>query len=153
MSIAPIVQTVTVKPPPPRAFELFVTRMQDWWTKGRTIGKSPHVAIVAEPRAGGRWYETDAQGVETDWGRVLAWEPPRRLLFAWQINSRFTYDPQVTTEVELTFTPAEGGGTVVRLEHRNLEGLGVDAAATSDLLRNGWPGVLGGYAEFVDAQP
>ena len=74
--IAPIVQTVEVKTPPERAFEAFTGSMGDWWPKGMTIGGSHHVAVVNEPRAGGRWFERDAEGRETDWGRVLAWEPP-----------------------------------------------------------------------------
>ena len=78
MSIAPIVRTIQVKAPPARAFDLFTSRIGDWWPKG--IGKAPHVAIVMEPRVGGRWFERDADGNETQWGKVLSWEPPARLL-------------------------------------------------------------------------
>ncbi|HVL20432.1 MAG TPA: hypothetical protein VM422_05530 [Amaricoccus sp.] len=74
--IAPIVQTVEVKTPPERAFEAFTGSMGDWWPKGMTIGGSHHVAVVIEPRAGGRWFERDAEGRETDWGRVLAGSRP-----------------------------------------------------------------------------
>ena len=66
--IAPIVQTVEVKAPPERAFEAFTGSMGDWWPKGMTIGGSHHVAVVIEPRAGGRWFERDAEGRETDSG-------------------------------------------------------------------------------------
>jgi uncharacterized protein YndB with AHSA1/START domain len=150
MSIAPIVRTVQVKASPPRAFALFATRMEDWWPKGRTIGKNPHVAIVVEPGAGGRWFERDADGQETHWGKVLAWEPPTRLLLAWQINSQWTHDPDLVTEVELTFAPAEGGGTLVTLEHRNLERFGADAARHAELLGGGWPGFLAQFAQYAD---
>ncbi len=102
MSIAPIVRTVVVKAKPARAFDLFANHMEQWWPKGRTIGKSPHVAIVVEPHAGGQWFERDAQGVETHRGKVLAWEPPSRLLLGWQINTQWVYDPSFVTEVELT---------------------------------------------------
>jgi uncharacterized protein YndB with AHSA1/START domain len=85
MSIAPIVRSVVVKAEPARAFELFTTRIQDWWLLGNaTIGRQPAVAVVLEPRVDGRWFERDAQGHETQWGKVLAWEPPHRLLLAWQ---------------------------------------------------------------------
>ena len=151
MSIAPIVRTVVVKAKPARAFELFANHMEQWWPKGRTIGKSPHVAIVVEPRAGGEWFERDAQGVETHWGKVLAWEPPSRLLLGWQINSQWQYDPSFVTEVELTFAVAEGGGTLVRLEHRNLERFGADAAKHAELLRGGWPTFVGEFAKYADA--
>jgi hypothetical protein len=73
MSIAPIVRTVHVRVDPAHAFDLFINHMADWWQKGRTIAKAPHIAIVAEPKAGGRRYEIDADGVETQWGKVLTW--------------------------------------------------------------------------------
>jgi uncharacterized protein YndB with AHSA1/START domain len=151
MSIAPIVRTVVVKAKPARAFELFAHHMEQWWPKGRTIGKSPHVAIVAEPMPGGRWFERDAEGVETQWGKVLAWEPPSRLLLGWQINSQWVYDSSFVTEVELTFVPAEGGGTLVRLEHRNLERFGADAAKHAERLRGGWPFYVGEFSKYADA--
>ena len=110
MSIAPVVKSVTVKASPERAFELFTGQMARWWPATHKIGKAPFVAIVIEPRAGGRWYERDAGGVECDWGKVLAWEPPSRLLLGWQLDSRFAYNPDLVTEVELTFAPAAAGG-------------------------------------------
>jgi len=150
MSIASIIRSVHVKAPPARAFDLFTSRIGDWWTKGQTIGKNPHVAIVMEPRAGGRWFERDAEGNETQWGKVLAWEPPSRLLLAWQINCQWGYEPTIVTEVELTFLPADGGGTLVTLEHRNLERFGTDAPVHAEKLRNGWPGKLAGFAAYAD---
>ena len=77
--------------------------------------------------------------------------PPSRLLLGWQINSQWTYDPGFVTEVELTFVPAEGGGTLVRLEHRNLERFGADAAKHADLLRGGWPFYVGEFSKYADA--
>ena len=150
MSIAPIVCTVEVKPAPPRAFALFTSGMEHWWPRGRTIGKAPHASIVVEPRTGGRWFERDADGNETDWGRVLAWQPPARLLLGWQINSRWMFDPEFTTEVELTFAPLVGGGTRVTLEHRDLERFGADADAHAERLRGGWPGHLGDFGRYAD---
>ena len=150
MSIAPIIRSVTVKAPPARAFDLFASQMERWWPKGRTIGAKPHVAIVVEPRAGGQWLERDEDGTETHWGKVLAWDPPARLLLAWQINSQWTYDPDFETEVELTFAPAEGGGTLVTLEHRKLERFGADAEKMAGQLGGGWPGYLGNFAEYAD---
>jgi uncharacterized protein YndB with AHSA1/START domain len=149
--IAPIVQTVEVKAPPARAFETFAASMGDWWPKGMTIGPSPHVAVVIEPRAGGRWYERDAEGRETDWGRVLAWEPPGRLLLAWQINSAWAFDPGFETTVEMSFAPLPSGGTRVTLEHRDLERYGADAAKHVEMLRGGWPGLMAGFAALADA--
>jgi uncharacterized protein YndB with AHSA1/START domain len=150
VSIAPIVRTVEVKASPETAFDLFASHMQDWWPKGRTIGKSPHVAIVIEPRGGGRWYERDADGQETDWGKVLAWEPPFRLLLGWQINSSWAYDPEMLTEVELSFAATATGGTSVTLEHRNLERFGRDAARHAEKLGGGWPIHLADFAQYTN---
>jgi uncharacterized protein YndB with AHSA1/START domain len=151
--IAPIVQTVEVRAAPARAFEVFTARMGEWWPQGMTIGAKPHVAVVVEPRRGGRWFERDEDGAEADWGKVLAWEPPSRLLLAWQINSRWAHDPAFETEVELTFAPRHGGGTLVTLEHRNLERFGADAAAHAAQLRGGWPGLVAAFAALADARP
>jgi uncharacterized protein YndB with AHSA1/START domain len=150
MSIAPVLRTVQVKAAPARAFDLFATHMAHWWPKGRTIGTAPHVAIIIEPRAGGQWFERDADGNETHWGKVLAWEPPSRLLLGWQINSQWHYDPDLLTELELTFAPAEGGGTLVTLEHRNMERFGADAASHAERLGGGWPTHLTAFAQYVD---
>jgi uncharacterized protein YndB with AHSA1/START domain len=148
--IAPIVATVETKAPPERAFAVFTGSMGAWWPKGMTIGAREHAEVVVEPRPGGRWFERDAEGVETDWGRVVAWEPPGRLLLAWRINSRWAYDPGFETAVELRFEPAAGGGTRVTLEHRDLERFGADAAAHLERLRGGWPGLMRGFAALAD---
>jgi uncharacterized protein YndB with AHSA1/START domain len=151
MSIAPVVKSVVVKAPPERAFQLFATQMGRWWPAGKTIGKSPHVEVVIEPRAGGRWFERDAEGVETNWGKVLAWEPPTRLLLGWQLDSGFAYNPDLVTEVELTFAPGAGGGAVVTLEHRNLERFGDDAEKVAAKIGAGWPQIMADYAGYADA--
>ena len=151
MTITPIVHTIRVKAAPGRAFELFTARIGDWWPKGKTIGK-PHAAIMIEPRANGRWFERDGDGHETNWGKVLAWEPPSRLLLGWQINSKWAYEPNLLTEVELTFAPADGGGTLVRLEHRYLERFGTDALPHVEKLNGGWPTRLAEFAGFADRQ-
>ncbi len=148
MSIAPIKRSVQVKVAPARAFELFATRMGDWWPKGKTIGKKPAVAVTLDPVPGGKWVERDEDGVEAQWGKVLAWEPPTRLLLGWQLNSEFAFDPDLVTEVELTFAPVEGG-TLVTLEHRQLERFGDAAERVAGQLA-GWLPRLADYAAFAD---
>jgi uncharacterized protein YndB with AHSA1/START domain len=112
------------------------------------VGENPHVDVVIEPRSGGRWFEVDSQGNETPWGKVLVWEPPGRLVLGWQLNSVFTYDPDLLTEVEVTFSP-QGDGTRVTLEHRDLERFGADAEKLAGQLGGGWPGFLDQYATYV----
>jgi uncharacterized protein YndB with AHSA1/START domain len=150
VSIAPIVRSVVVQAEAARAFEFFTSRMQDWWPRGKTIGKQPHAAVVMEPWVNGRWFERDAHGNETAWGKVLAWEPPSRLLLGWQIGADWAYHPDLLTEVELSFKPLAAGGTVVTLEHRNLERLGSDAARVRDLLDGGWPTLLCEFQKITD---
>lgn len=149
MTIAPIVQTVVVAAPPERAFALFTASMGRWWARGRTIGAKPHAEVVVEPYAGGRWFERDDDGVETQWGKVLAWEPPGRVLFGWQIDASFSFDPDLLTEVEVTFHP-EGAGTRVTLIHRDLERFGESAERVAAQLAGGWPGFIQLYAQFVE---
>jgi uncharacterized protein YndB with AHSA1/START domain len=102
-----------------------------------------------EPRVGGRWFERAADGTETNWGKVLAWDPPGRVLLAWQINASWTYDPDLLTEVEMSFADQGDGTTLVTLEHRKLERFGDSAKALADQLGNGWPGLLQAFAAYA----
>ena len=151
MTIAPILRSIEVKATPARAFDLFMNHMAQWWPAGRTVGEFPHVAIVVEPRVGGKWFERDAEGRETQWGHVLAWQPPGRALLAWQLNSKWTFDPDFATELELTFEPAQAG-TLVTLRHSALERFGADAASMAEKLGGGWPTHLNQFAEYANAQ-
>ncbi|HXQ10773.1 MAG TPA: SRPBCC family protein [Caulobacteraceae bacterium] len=151
MTIKPVVKTVTVKASPERAFEAFTANMGQWWPRGHTIGAAPFEAVVMEPRVGGRWYERAADGAQTNWGQVLAWEPPRRFVLAWQISADWAYDPNLMTEVEVTFEPQDGGTTAVTLEHRRLELFGERAQAMADQFDGGWVGVIQHFVDFVGA--
>ncbi len=146
MTIAPIRQAVSVKGTPEGAFALFTQRMNDWWPQGKTIGPQPRAAVVMEPGVGGRWFEVSESGVETLWGKVLVWEPPARLVLAWQIDAGWKYDPNFLTEVELRFT-AMGERTQVELEHRNLERFGPTAAEHAAMLGSGWPTLMQLFAQ------
>ncbi len=144
---APIRKHIRVKAPPPRAFEIFTARMSDWWLKTHSINttKSPIKDIVMEPREGGRWFERGEDGSECQWGKVLAWEPPARVLLAWQITSQWQFDPNLVTEVEIRFTP-DGAGTKVELEHRHLDRLGDAAETMRQAFERGWGALLEQFA-------
>jgi len=152
MSIAPVLHSVEVKAPPARAFELFTAHMGKWWPKGKTLAPNSHADILMEPRSGGRWYERDADGNEIQWGKVLAWEPPGRVLLGWQLDGQWRYDPDFLTELELSFAPLAGGGTRVTLEHRNLERYGADAETYAGKLNGGWPTYMTHFARYTDSQ-
>jgi uncharacterized protein YndB with AHSA1/START domain len=149
MTIAPIVRTVTVKASPQRAFDAFTAHMGQWWPADHSIAAQPRETLVMEPQAGGRWFERSADGTETEWGKVLAWDPPGRVLLAWQINSSWAYDPGLVTEVEMSFADQGDGATLVTLEHRNLERLGENAETMAGQLGNGWPGLLQKFADYA----
>jgi uncharacterized protein YndB with AHSA1/START domain len=104
-------------------------------------------AAIIEPQVGGRWFERGEDGSECEWGHVLAWEPPARLVLAWQIDSQWRFDPTLLTEVEVRFIP-DGDGTRVELEHRNIEHFGNQAEAARVALDSpmGWSGLLESYA-------
>jgi uncharacterized protein YndB with AHSA1/START domain len=148
MSIEPIRRAVTVAVPPGRAFDAFTRDIGRWWPRRMSIGAAPLANVVIEPHEGGRWFERGENGAESDWGDVLAWEPPGRVLLAWRIGGRWAYDKALHSELELRFTPA-GTGTLVELEHRGLEHLGEDAAALAEQLRGGWPAPLQAFADFT----
>src|SRR5690606_14850692 len=80
-----VTRTTVVQAPPEKAFEVFTAGMTRWWNPEYTIGGQPYAAVVVEPHEGGRWYERAADGTECDWGRVLTWDPPARLVLTWQI--------------------------------------------------------------------
>jgi uncharacterized protein YndB with AHSA1/START domain len=107
---------------------------------------------VMEPRPGGRWFERSEDGSECDWGRVLAFEPPHRLVLAWQLTPAWAYDPDPAkaTEVEVTFTAVDGG-TLVELEHRGFERHGETGEEMSKAVGapGGWGDLLQMYAKAV----
>jgi uncharacterized protein YndB with AHSA1/START domain len=142
---APIRKTLRVRAPLDKAFRVFASGMGGWWMKSHTLLASPQADVIVEPRAGGRWFEKGEDGTEQDWGRVLAWEPPRRLLLAWQLDADWTYDPGFETTVEITFAE-DGDHTIVEFEHRDLERYGERAAE----VRGGYEsGMDGGWGELL----
>lgn len=149
MTIAPIVRTVTVAVPPSQAFDLFTGRMGDWWHAEHHIGEKPFVSIDIEPRVGGRWFERDADGGECPWGKVIDWDPPRRVLLAWQLKADFSYDPEFVTELEIAFAP-DGEGTRVTLTHGDLHKFGEAATALSAAMGEGWAMLLAGYVAYTE---
>src|SRR3954453_9365698 len=95
-------QSVVVEPSQERAFEVFTSRLADWWPlETHVIGAKPVVAAVIEPQAGGRWYERSADGRGSDWGRGPGWEPPNRVLLSWQSSADWQADPSIDTEVKV----------------------------------------------------
>ncbi len=146
-AIPPVRKRIRVNIAPARAFDVFTAGMHRWWRIDYSINKSPIKDIIVEPRAGGRWFERGEDGSECQWGKVLAWEPPGRLLLAWQITPEWQFDPNLLTELEVRFT-ADGAGTLVELEHR-LEGYGAAAAQVREIFDGpeAWMSLLERFAK------
>jgi hypothetical protein len=144
---APIRKSLVVEADVERAFTVFTSRMGSWWPRSHSTAASPLVDVIVEPRAGGRWYERGEDGSETEWGKVLHWEPPARVLLGWQLDGNWKYNPACVTEVEINFTSLPAGGTRVDFEHRHLERLGDNAGAIRELLNSGWGGILDLYGK------
>ncbi len=151
----PVRKTVDVLARPERAFEVFTREIDSWWPRTHHIGKSPMRRAIIEGRLGGRCYTEQEDGTECDWGSVLAWDPPRRFVMAWQITHAWGYEPDTakSSEVEVTFTPLASGGTRVDLEHRFFARHGVGGAPMRASVDspNGWNGLLSLFAERANA--
>jgi uncharacterized protein YndB with AHSA1/START domain len=149
ISPAPVRKSLVVKADVHRSFKVFTSSIGSWWPRSHSIGSAPQVEVVLEPRAGGRWYERGQDGSECEWGKVLQWEPPSRLLLAWQIDGSWKYNPACVTEIEINFTALAAMQTRVDFEHRHLERLGEGAAAVRDMLNSGWGGILELYGNLA----
>ena len=138
---------ITVDAPPARAFAVFTDGQTRWWPRTNSIGAQPMQEAVIEPWAGGRWFERAADGSECDWGRVRVWDPPARLVLAWQISGEWAYDEALDTEVEVRFVADGEDRTRVELEH-TLDGYGDRAAEMRAIFDSpgGWVALLERFA-------
>jgi uncharacterized protein YndB with AHSA1/START domain len=144
---APVRRSIVVKASLERAFEVFTAGFDRWWPKTHSVGAASQKRALMELKAGGRWYEVGEDGSQTQWGEVMVWEPPHRLVLVWSVDADWNYDPGLHTEVEVRFTP-EGDGVRVDLEHRNLEAYGERAEQVRAKIDNpnGWGGLLRMFA-------
>ncbi|MFE0764045.1 SRPBCC family protein [Streptomyces smyrnaeus] len=149
-----------------RAFEAFVDGIDSWWPVQNSITRAPQARVTIEPRVGGRWYEESVDGEQCDWGKVLTWDPPHRLVLAWQLQTAipgitggglchgfWRFEPGMRTEVELRFTTLGPRRTKVDLEHRHLDRFVHPEHARSYLDNDGgWPELLDRYTRAATTQ-
>jgi uncharacterized protein YndB with AHSA1/START domain len=106
---------------------------------------------VFEPREGGHLYDRGVDGTECRWARVLAYEPPNRVVISWDINPRWEVETNLekTSEVEIRFVSEAPERTRVEVEHRNLErhGEGWEGIGAAVGSPGGWPLYLQRFAE------
>ncbi|MFQ3787048.1 SRPBCC family protein [Halomonas sp. A29] len=138
------------------AFKLFAERLADWWPAEYTWSRSALNTIGIEPWQGGRCTEVGPHGFQVDWGRVLAWEPPERLIISWQIgpNRVPQPDPAHASTVKLGFH--ENGPRAARLilEHHDFRNHGDGAEEYRDAMASeyGWPYILACFRKFSSRQ-
>jgi uncharacterized protein YndB with AHSA1/START domain len=139
--VTPVKKSIRVNAPQAHAFEVFASRFDSWWPRDHHIGKAAMIEAIIEPRAGGRWYEKGDDGSECEWGRVIAWEPPSRLVLSWHLNGKFEVDESVASEVEVLFVAEGPHATRVELEHRIASPDAETIRAAVDTPQ-GWSGLL-----------
>ncbi|HYD50983.1 MAG TPA: SRPBCC family protein [Gemmatimonadaceae bacterium] len=140
----------TIARPPAEAFALFTEGLGRWWPREYTWGQEALEAIGMEPRPGGLCFERGPHGFRCDWGRVVAWEPPARVAFTWQISPRRepVPDPARASRVEVRFEAVGDAATRVTLVHDGFEWHGEGAAEYRAALASpeGWPFILERFA-------
>lgn len=150
---APIRHSVRIKASQETAFDTFAGGMAGWWMKSHTLQPSGQRDVVVEPKDGGRWYDVGVDGTEMEWGRVISWKRPDRLVLAWQLNAEWIYDPDFETTIEVRFR-ADGDHTIVEFEHRDLERFGdkaVEVRGEYDSgMDGGWRELLAGYQRQIE---
>jgi uncharacterized protein YndB with AHSA1/START domain len=147
--------SVMVEAPQERAFSVFTDGIDSWWPREHTIGEAELKEMVLEPKVGGRAYGVGVDGSESDWGRVLAFDRPNRIVVSWDITLQWKHELNIakTSEFEVQFIPEGPDRTRVELEHRHLERHGEGWEAMRDAVGspNGWQGGLELFAAAAAA--
>jgi uncharacterized protein YndB with AHSA1/START domain len=132
------------------AFTAFTERFGDFKPPEHNLLGKPIAETVFEPRVGGHIYDRATDGSECRWARILAFEPPHRVVFSWDIGPQWQIetDPELTSEVEVRFVAESGDRTRVELEHRNIDrhGPGWQSVADGVDADQGWPLYLARFA-------
>ena len=148
-----VTMSIVVDVPVEKAFGVFTEDMGSWWPPEHHIIEAPLAEMVFEPRVGGRIYDVGTDGSECQWARVLAYDPPSRFVFSWDISLQWQIetDHAKTSEVEVRFIAEETNRTRVELEHRHLDRHGDGWQAMRDGIGSpdGWGSGLRRFADRV----
>ncbi len=140
---------VDVDVPIEHAFHVFTAQIGTWWDRDKHILEAPLAEMIFEPYVGGNIIDRGVDGSECRWARVLAYDPPRRVCFSWDINTRWQVetDPAKASEIEITFTAVAARRTHVVLTHRHLDRHGDGWEGMRAAVGSGW--TLTRYAEVA----
>jgi uncharacterized protein YndB with AHSA1/START domain len=148
--------SIVVDVPIERAFRVFTEDFGRFKPAEHNLLRVPIAETVFEPRVGGYLYDRGTDGSECRWARVLAYEPPNRVLLSWNISPQWQIetDPDKTSEWEVRFTAETAHRTRVEIEHRNLErhGEGWEGVRDGVAGDRGWPLYLQRFAELSRPQ-
>jgi uncharacterized protein YndB with AHSA1/START domain len=146
-----VIKSVVVNVPLEEAFRVFTERFGDFKPREHNLMGAPIAETVFEPAVGGHIYDRAEDGTECHWARILAYEPPDRVVFSWDIGPTWQLetDPDLTSEVEVRFTPEAADRTRVDLEHRNLDRHGPGWEGVRTGVDEGWPIYLDRYAAML----
>ena len=148
---------IVVDAPQDRAFRIFIGRFDAIKPREHNMLQVEIAESVFEPRAGGRVFDRGVDGSECQWGRVLAYDEPERIVFTWDISPHWQTEADLerTSEVEIRFVPETPQRTRVELEHRHLDrhGDGWEGLREGVGGDQGWPLYLSRYAEQVAESP
>ena len=143
---------IVVDAPAERAFRVFTEQLDRIKPRDHNLLGAELETTVLEPRAGGRIYDRAVDGSECEWATVLAFEPPERLVFSWNISAQWQVepDPGRRSEVEVSFAPEGPDRTRVAIEHRHLDrhGDGWEGMREGVDSGDGWPLYLRRYADL-----
>jgi uncharacterized protein YndB with AHSA1/START domain len=147
--------SIVVEAPIERAFSVFTEDFDRIKPREHNMLGVDIAETIFELREGGHIYDRGVDGSECRWARVLAYEPPNRIVFSWDISPQWQIetDPEKTSEVEVRFISEAPERTRVELEHRNLDrhGDGWEAARAGVDSADGWPLYLQRFAEQLAA--
>jgi uncharacterized protein YndB with AHSA1/START domain len=148
--------SIVVEAPIARAFEIFTKHFGRFKPPDHNLLRVQIAQTVFEPRVGGHLYDRGIDGSECRWARVLAYEPPDRVLLTWNISPRWQLetDPDKSSEWEVRFTSETPHRTRVEIEHRKLEHHGEGWESVRDGVDGdrGWPLYLNRYADLIAEQ-
>jgi uncharacterized protein YndB with AHSA1/START domain len=145
--------TVVVGAPIERAFRVFTEDFGSFKPPEHNMLAVEIAETVFEPRVGGHLYDRGIDGSECRWARVLAYEPPTRVVISWDISPQWQVETDLdkTSEVEVRFISETPERTRVELEHRNLDRHGEGWEGVRDGVdgADGWPLYLERFAELL----
>ena len=130
-----------------RAFTVFTQNFGDFKPREHNLMASPIAETVFDTKVGGHIYDRAEDGTECHWARILAYEPPTRVVFSWDIGPTWQIEtnPDFTSEVEVRFIAEADDRTRVELEHRNLDRHGPGWEGVRAGVEEGWPMYLDRY--------